>query len=97
MTLTTILTVLPMLAFINVATFCAYWWDKDAARNGHWRISERTLLLLAFAGCSPAALMARRLLRHKTRKHPFAAILNGIVVLQLLFLVSLVAMPLLEA
>jgi uncharacterized membrane protein YsdA (DUF1294 family) len=70
------------LLAINLATFAAFGWDKAAARQRDRRIPERTLLILAALGGSPAALLARQTLRHKTRKQPFGARLLLIVFLQ---------------
>jgi uncharacterized membrane protein YsdA (DUF1294 family) len=67
---------------INLATFAAFGWDKAAARRRERRIPERTLLTLAALGGSPAALLARQTLRHKTRKQSFGAWLMLIVFLQ---------------
>ena len=49
---------------LNVVTFCLFWWDKDAARNGGWRVSEARLLQFAVLGGSLGAVAAQRLLRH---------------------------------
>ena len=68
----------------NVVTFCLYWWDKEAARDGHWRVSEARLLQFAFLGGSLGAFAAQRLLRHKTRKEPFRTQLMAILVLHTL-------------
>ena len=70
------------LLLVNVAAFGAFALDKAAAENGRRRIAEPTLLLLALAGGSPGAWLAVKVLRHKTRKQPFRAILIAIVVLQ---------------
>lgn len=78
------------LPVINALTFLAFWWDKEKARAGQWRIPERTLLLLAMAGGSLAALYAQRRLRHKTRKQPFAAQLAGIALLHAVLVVGFV-------
>ncbi|WP_162693171.1 DUF1294 domain-containing protein [Agrobacterium tumefaciens] len=77
----------------NLFVFLVYWWDKEAARNGGWRIRESTLLLLAFIGGSMGAVSAQRLLRHKTRKEPFRSILISIVILQVGLVASLAIMP----
>ncbi|UXT22088.1 DUF1294 domain-containing protein [Agrobacterium tumefaciens] len=77
----------------NLFVFLVYWWDKEAARNGAWRIRERTLLSLALIGGSLGAISAQRLLRHKTRKEPFRSILISIVILQLGLVASLAIMP----
>jgi uncharacterized membrane protein YsdA (DUF1294 family) len=70
-------------AALNIATFLCFWWDKASARAGMRRIPERDLLSLAAFGGSPAALLARTLLRHKTRKEPFSTQLQLIAALQL--------------
>lgn len=64
---------------LNVVVFCVYWWDKQAAIEGEWRISENTLLTLALFGGSLGAVTAQQVLRHKTRKEPFRSILMFIV------------------
>lgn len=77
----------------NLFVFLVYWWDKEAARNGGWRIRESTLLSLALIGGSLGAIWAQRLLRHKTRKEPFRSILISIVILQIGLVASLAITP----
>lgn len=77
----------------NLFVFLIYWWDKEAARNGEWRVRESTLLWLAFLGGSAGAISAQRILRHKTRKEPFRSILLAIVILQVGVGLSLLIMP----
>ncbi|WP_439628015.1 DUF1294 domain-containing protein [Shinella sp.] len=74
-------TLLMIFLLVNVVTFCVFWWDKEAARDGHWRVSEARLLQFAFIGGSLGAFAAQRLLRHKTRKEPFRTQLMAILVL----------------
>ncbi len=74
------------LLFINGVTFLAYAWDKRAAKRGGHRVRERTLHGLALAGGTPAALLGRKLLRHKTRKESFLRDFRLIVFVQLLLL-----------
>lgn len=59
------------LAIVNIAAFLAYGADKYKACTNRWRISEATLLLLAFAGGSVGALLGMLLFRHKIRKWKF--------------------------
>jgi uncharacterized membrane protein YsdA (DUF1294 family) len=66
------------LALINAVTFAAFALDKAAAESSRRRTPERTLLLLAGIGGSLGALLAQQVLRHKTRKQPFRAILIAI-------------------
>lgn len=70
------------VAVINTATFATFASDKQAAARRLRRIPERQLLLLAALGGSPAALLAQRALRHKTRKEPFRTSLWLIVAAQ---------------
>ena len=66
---------------LNLIVFSVYFLDKQAARQGGWRISERTLLTLALIGGSLGAVAAQQILRHKTRKEPFRSILTAILIL----------------
>jgi uncharacterized membrane protein YsdA (DUF1294 family) len=59
------------LGGINLATACAYVYDKFAAVRGYGRIPERLLHVLAACGGSPAALVSQSVFRHKTIKRSF--------------------------
>lgn len=66
---------IPNLTTIYLVTsalaFAAYGIDKAAAIRGAWRIPEAYLHLLGLAGGWPGALIAQRVLRHKSRKVSF--------------------------
>ncbi|MBL4813140.1 MAG: DUF1294 domain-containing protein [Rhodobacteraceae bacterium] len=64
---------------INIAAYLAFYFDKQAAIRHDRRISERVLLTLALFGGSLGAKAAQRVFRHKTRKHPFATLLDIII------------------
>ena len=66
---------LAVLLVTNLGAFAAFAYDKRAAKTGGWRISENTLIGLAFWGGSLGALIAQQSLRHKTRKEPFRSTL----------------------
>lgn len=70
------------LLAVNLAAFSAFAFDKHRAQTGGWRIPERRLLELAAVGGSAGAAAAQRLLRHKTRKEPFASRLRLIFAVQ---------------
>jgi len=55
----------------SVACFIVYALDKSAAIERRQRISERTLLLLGLFCGWPGALLAQRMLRHKSSKTSF--------------------------
>ena len=76
-----------MFAFtVNSITFALFGLDKARAEAGVRRISEATLLRLAFVGGTIGAYAGRRLFRHKTRKQPFSSNLHAIALLQALAL-----------
>lgn len=62
---------LAYLLLINIITYFTYAADKTKARQNKWRIPERTLILLALLGGSPAALLAMKHYHHKTRHLKF--------------------------
>lgn len=78
----TILLAVPALLVVNLWTILRFWQDKQRAIAGERRIPESDLLGLALMGGSPGALLARRLLRHKTRKEPFSTMLLVIAAFQ---------------
>ena len=59
------------LIFINVVTFLVYGIDKWKAKQGSWRISEATLLILAVFGGSIGALLGMKVWHHKTMHKKF--------------------------
>jgi uncharacterized membrane protein YsdA (DUF1294 family) len=71
------------LIAVNLFAFAAFGIDKSRAERGAWRISEGTLLRLAFFGGTAGAYAGRALFRHKTRKQPFCGQLHAIAALQL--------------
>jgi len=75
------------LSIANLVAFSLFALDKARARAGGRRIPERTLLLAALLG-GLGAWLGQRLLRHKTRKQPFAAWLGLILTLHALALLA---------
>ena len=68
---------------VNLLTFILFGADKASARNKGWRISEKTLLTLALIGGSPAAIVAKKYFRHKTKKGSFKSKFFVVFILQL--------------
>ncbi|RZJ44078.1 MAG: DUF1294 domain-containing protein [Brevundimonas sp.] len=64
-----------VLAVFQLGAFGLFWFDKTQARNGEWRVRERTLLLITLLG-GFGAWLAQHLLRHKTRKEPFRTLMG---------------------
>ena len=59
------------LIVINIVTFLVYGIDKVKAKQGSWRISEATLLILAIIGGSIGALLGMKIWHHKTMHKKF--------------------------
>jgi uncharacterized membrane protein YsdA (DUF1294 family) len=84
-------TIATAIIAMNFLAFAAFGIDKARAEQGAWRISEGTLLLLAFFGGTLGAYAGRAMFRHKTRKQPFSSNLHAIAALQFLGVAALVA------
>ena len=78
------------LIFINIVTFLVYGIDKWKAKQGSWRISEATLLMLAVIGGTIGALLGMQVWLHKTMHKKFKYGLPLILLAQiaLIYLIS---------
>ena len=69
---------------MSAVTFTAFALDKRRARRGEWRIPEKTLLVMALCCGWPGAMVAMKLVRHKTKTRiftlgvPAIAVLHGV-------------------
>ncbi|MDR7061688.1 MULTISPECIES: DUF1294 domain-containing protein [unclassified Sphingopyxis] len=70
----------------NLIAFALMILDKKFAEGGARRISESTLLGWSLLGGAAGTFAASRLIRHKTRKQPFAARMIAILFLELVVL-----------
>ena len=68
---TIILAMLAVLTITNLISFFLMGHDKKCARQGKWRVPEKTLFLAAAAGGSVGAIAGMYLFRHKTRHWHF--------------------------
>lgn len=78
---------------ISAVAFVTYWLDKSAAQNNQWRTKETTLHLLGLAGGWPGALLAQRLLRHKSSKQSFQEDFRMTVIANCVALCALMTPP----
>ena len=72
------------LIVINIVTFLVYGIDKVKAKQGSWRISEATLLILAVIGCSIGALLGMKIWHHKTQHKKFKYGVPTILIIQII-------------
>ncbi len=78
-----------IIAVMNVITMLFYIIDKYFAVKNKWRISEKTLILLAFFMGAGGALLGMVLSRHKIRKAKFLIFVPLFLVLQIIITVVL--------
>jgi uncharacterized membrane protein YsdA (DUF1294 family) len=74
----------------------ALWIDKRRARQGRWRIPERTLHTIELCGGWLGSLLARRLLRHKSRKGSYRIVAAAISTLHVAAWAALIAWAILS-
>lgn len=74
------------LIIINIVTFLVYGIDKWKTKQGSWRISEATLLMLAVIGGTIGTLLGMQVWRHKTMHLKFKYGLPLILVAQIAFI-----------
>lgn len=56
---------------VNIIAFILYGLDKKYAREGRWRIPEKTLLGIAMIGGAAGAWIGMQTFRHKTKHMSF--------------------------
>ncbi len=70
------------LLIVNAVTFIVYGIDKWKSKRNKWRISEVTLLCLAFLGGCIGAWLGMKIWRHKTQHKKFKYGIPAIFLLQ---------------
>ncbi len=78
--------VLYLIGAASILSILAYARDKSAARKGRWRVSENTLHLFSLLGGWPGAIVAQRMVNHKTSKQPFRSVFWITVLLNVAFI-----------
>lgn len=77
------------LLCISIIGFLSMGIDKHKAKKGTYRISEKTLLLIAVFGGSIGSLLGMKFFHHKTLHKKFTIGIPAILVLQILCIFSL--------
>ncbi|MDO4620704.1 MAG: DUF1294 domain-containing protein [Lachnospiraceae bacterium] len=76
------------LVTVNIMAVLIYGLDKAKAKMHRWRIPEKVLFAIAFAGGALGALLAMYLFRHKVRKKYFKIGIPLILILQVVIVVA---------
>lgn len=86
------MTLLVILAVLNVVSFALFGIDKWKAGRGAWRISESTLILSGAICGTVGAWLGVFVFRHKTRKRSFLVRLAVATLIDVVVLVVLTTM-----
>lgn len=78
------------LLIINIIALLSYGVDKAKAKYHRWRISEKTLILLAIIGGSIGAILGMLIFHHKTTKALFKYGIPLIIVIQILIIIYII-------
>lgn len=65
---------------MNIIAFILYGLDKKYAREGRWRIPEKTLLGIAMIGGAAGAWIGMQTFRHKTKHLSFRVLVPVFIV-----------------
>lgn len=78
---------IPLLLYpvMSLLTFALYAEDKSRARQGKWRVPEKTLHLCELLGGWLGAFIAQRRLHHKSSKSSYQVIFWAIVIVHIVF------------
>ena len=80
--------VLIVVAVMNIVSFCLMAYDKRCAKQGKWRVPERTLFLAAACFGGLGGVLGMQLLRHKTQHWYFAVFFPLFLVIQIAALIA---------
>ena len=77
------------LIVVNIIAFFLYGADKHKAKKGAWRISEKTLLLIAVIGGNIGAILGMHIFHHKTKHWYFRYGLPVLLIAQVVLVVCI--------
>ena len=82
--------ILVYLVIMNVIGLVLMYCDKQRARQGKWRISEKTLFLSALLGGSAGSILGMYFFRHKTKHWYFVVGMPVILFLQIFIVAKMI-------
>lgn len=82
--------VIVYLIVMNILGFASMGIDKQKAKKGTWRISERTLFLFAILGGALGSILGMRVFHHKTRHKQFVIGMPLVLAVHIIIILILV-------
>ena len=84
---TIILVAVAIIAIMNIAAFALMGHDKKCARQGKWRVPERTLFLVTACFGGLGGVLGMKVFHHKTQHWYFKVFFPVLLVVQIVALV----------
>ena len=84
---TIILVALAVIAIMNTAAFVLMGHDKKMARQGKWRVPEKTLFLVTACFGGLGGVLGMKVFHHKTRHWYFKVFFPVLLIVQIALLV----------
>lgn len=82
--------IIGILVVINLIGYISMWSDKRRAITGKYRISEKTLFIIALLGGSIGSILGMNQFRHKTKHWYFKYGMPLILIIQVILLVFII-------
>lgn len=79
---TIILVALAIIAIMNIAAFALMGHDKRCARQGKWRVPERTMFLVTACFGGLGGVLGMKVFHHKTRHWYFRVFFPVLLIVQ---------------
>ena len=83
---TIILVALAIIAIMNIAAFALMGHDKRCARQGKWRVPEKTLFLVTACFGGLGGVLGMKVFHHKTRHWYFKVFFLVLLIVQIALL-----------
>ena len=78
------------LVIISIVGFILPPVDKSRAKNGEWRIPEKSLFIVSLLGGAVAMLVSMKIFRHKTKHKRFMIGIPAIIVLHVILIAVMI-------
>ena len=82
--------IIGILVVMNLLGYISMWSDKRRAITGKYRISEKTLFIIALLGGSIGSILGMNQFRHKTKHWYFKYGMPLILIIQVILLVFII-------